>query len=306
MAFLKILVVEDFEAFRRLICSVLQGRTEFKVIHASDGLEALQKAEQSQPDLILLDVGLPMLNGLEVAQRVRRLAPRAKVLFVSQEISSDVVREAFRVGAQGYVHKLHTQRDLVSAIDTVLVDKKFVSRGLESSDSTDVQAAYRHEILFCSDEAAILDGLTRFIAGALNAGNSAIVWATKSHRAGLLQRLYAQSVDIDAAIERGTYIASDVDEKPDPIRMREAVRGLIEAASKVGKERPRVAVCGERAACLWAEGKTDAAIRLEQLCNELAKTQDVDILCVYPSLCGEEAEQAFKSLCAEHTALYSR
>jgi len=302
----KILVVEDFEAFRRLIGSVLQERAEFQVIHASDGLEALQKAEKSQPDLILLDVGLPMLNGMEVAKRVGRLAPCAKLLFVSQETSSDVVREAFRVGAQGYVHKLHTQRDLMPAIDTVFVGKKFVSRGLEPGDSTGAQAPHSHEILFCSDESVLLDGLTRFIAGALNTGNAAIVWATEPHRASLLERLCTQSVDIDAAIQRGIYIASDVTEPADLVRMLEVLRCLSEQATKAGREHPRVAVCGERAGRLWAEGKTDEAIRLEQLLNELAERQDIDILCPYPTPQGQEENPAFKSICAEHTAVHSR
>jgi hypothetical protein len=150
-----------------------------------------------------------------------------------------------------------------------------------------------------------MDGLTRFIAAALNAGNAAIVLATGSHRDSLLQRLHTQGVDIDAAIQRGTYISLDADETPDPVRFFEAVRGLSEAASRAGKIHPRVAVCGERAGRLWAEGKMDEAVRLEQLCDELAKSHDVDILCAYPSPHGQQDDHVFKSICAEHTAVYS-
>jgi len=301
-----VFVVEDNEPFRRFLCSLLERRSEFKIIQASDGLEAVRKAEECQPDLILLDIGLPKLNGIEVAKQARRFAPHARLLFVSQESSSDVVEEAFRVGARGYVHKQHTQRDLLPAIETVLAGKKFVSRGFESSDSTDVEAPHIHEILFCSNETVALEGLTRFIADALNTGNAAIVWATESRRASLLQRLRAHRVDIDAAIRRGTYVASDVSEPADPIRIHEAIKGLSEAASKAGKERPRVAVCGERAGRLWAEGKTEAAIRLEQLLNEMAKYCDIDIFCTYPLLDTLEGDHAFKSVCAEHTRVYSQ
>src|SRR5436190_6339608 len=105
MPFLKILVVEDYEPLRRLICLSLQQRPEFQVIQASNGLEAVQMAKELQPDLILMDIGLPKLNGMEAAKRIRRLVPHTKLLFVSQESDSDVSRETFRLGARGYVHK---------------------------------------------------------------------------------------------------------------------------------------------------------------------------------------------------------
>lgn len=126
----KILVVEDFERFRRLIVSELQYRAEFQVTEASDGLQALQKAEEEQPDLILLDIGLPILDGMMVARRVRDLAPASRILFLSQEPSPLVVQEALDLGAMGYVYKPHTHRDLLPAIDAVLGGARFVSQGL--------------------------------------------------------------------------------------------------------------------------------------------------------------------------------
>src|SRR5215471_7104732 len=103
-AALRILVVEDYEPFRRVICSTLRER-DFRVTETSDGLEAVEKAQELQPDLVLFDIGLPRLNGIESAKQVRSLVPNAKVMFVSQESSPDVVLEAFRLGAHGYVHK---------------------------------------------------------------------------------------------------------------------------------------------------------------------------------------------------------
>jgi DNA-binding NarL/FixJ family response regulator len=302
----QILVVEDFEEFRQFVCSTLRQRTGFQVAEASDGLEALRQAEQLQPDLILLDIGLPALNGIEAGRRIRKVSPNSKILFVSQESSSDVVRETFRLGAQGYIHKSRAQSDLLPAIKAVLGGKRFVSSGIELNEGTDSQAPRRHEILFCSNDEVLLDSLTHFIATALNAGNAAIVWATDAHRDSLLQRLRAQEVHIDAAIQRGTYISSDAAEPPDPVRMLAVIRGLSEAATKVGKENPRVAVCGERAGRLWAEGKTDVAIQLEQLLNELAKSHDIDILCPYPMPHVQESDDTLKSICAEHTSMYSR
>jgi DNA-binding NarL/FixJ family response regulator len=302
-----ILIVDDYERFRQVVRSILEQRGNLEVIgEASDGLEAVQKAKELQPDLILLDISLPKLNGIQVAKRLRDLVPHTKILFVSVESSSDVVREALNMGGSGYVHKLHVGSELLSAIETVVGGKRFVSSGLEFSEGTDPPAPHRHEILFCSNNEVLLDSLARFIAAALNAGNAAIVWATELHRESLLQRLHAQGVDIDSAIQHGTYISLDASETPDPVRMLEALRGLSEAASKAGKKHPHVAVCGERAGRLWAEGKTDLAIRLEQLCNELAKSHDINILCPYPMPHDQEDDHAFKSICAEHSAVSYR
>jgi MEDS: MEthanogen/methylotroph, DcmR Sensory domain len=165
------------------------------------------------------------------------------------------------------------------AIEAVLWGKRFVSRGLEFSEGADTQAPHHHDVLFCSDDAALLDGLTGFIGKALNVGDAAIVWATESHRASLLQRLRAQGTDIEADIRRGTCILLDAAEKPDPVRMLVAIGGLSEAASKAGKKLPPVAVCGERAGRFWAEGRVGETIRLELLLNELAKHHDIEILC---------------------------
>src|SRR5947209_17180180 len=98
-----ILVVEDYEPFRRFVCSSLQQ--DFHVFQALDGLEAIQQAEELQPDLILLDIGLPKLNGIEVATRLRELAPHAKILFLNQHSDPELVRETIGLGAHGYFRK---------------------------------------------------------------------------------------------------------------------------------------------------------------------------------------------------------
>ena len=158
---LKILVVDDYERFRRFVCSLLKQRSSFQIVEASDGTEAVQKAKQLGPDLILLDIGLPNLNGIEVA---RRLAPDARILFLSQESSPDVVREALSLAA-GYVHKPRAQSDLMPAIEAVLAGRRFTSSSLGVSEGVSSQASHGHEIFFSSDdEPVLLNGLTRFTA----------------------------------------------------------------------------------------------------------------------------------------------
>jgi DNA-binding NarL/FixJ family response regulator len=127
MSSIRILVVEDFEPFREFNCTTLQESESQIVGEASDGLEAVRKAEELQPDLILLDIGLPSLNGIEVARQVWRLSPQSKILFVSQESSADVIEEALSLGAMGYVIKAHAGSELRGAVQGVREGRKFVS-----------------------------------------------------------------------------------------------------------------------------------------------------------------------------------
>jgi CheY-like chemotaxis protein len=318
LSLIRILVVDDFEDWRRRVHSLLQARPTWQIIaEASDGSEAVHKAEELKPDLIVLDVGLPKLNGIEAARQIRQRSPSSKIIFLSQNSDLDVVREALSTGALGFVSKIDAGRELLPAVDAVLGGKQFVSSIRGFTDTSGEKAAHRHEVLFYSDDAVLLDSVTRFIVGALQAGNAAIVLATKSHRDGLLQRLKAGGVDTDVALQQGTYISLDaadtlssimVNDMPDPVRFFGGIGGFIKSAAKAAKlERPQVAVFGEAVALLQADGKADAAIRFEQLGNDLAKTFKVDILCGYPlrSFHGEKNKDVFQSICAEHSAVYS-
>jgi len=159
---------------------------------------------------------------------------------------------------------------------------------------------------------------SRFIAAALDAGDVAAVVATESHGESLFQRLKAESLDVDAEIEHGRYISLDVaktlstsmvNDMPNRERFFEVVGSLVSEAAKAGKgEHPRVAMWGECGPLLWAEGKVDAAIRLEQLVNQLATIYEFDLLCAYAlnSFHGKEDEHVFQNICSEHSAVYSQ
>jgi DNA-binding NarL/FixJ family response regulator len=122
-------VVEDSEPFRKFICSTIGKRSELQIVgEVTDGLDAVQRAEQLRPDLIVLDIGLPLLNGIEVARQIRKLSTESKILFVSQESSVEVVKEAFGTGAHGYVVKTDAGSELLEAADATLRGRQFVGR----------------------------------------------------------------------------------------------------------------------------------------------------------------------------------
>lgn len=131
MALARILIAEDFPPFRQYLISTMAKCENLQLVcDVSDGLEAVQKAEELKPDLIILDVGLPSLNGIEAARQIRKLVPHTKILFITQESSADVVQDALRVGAQAYVLKTRAATDLVAAIEAVLEGGQFISDGL--------------------------------------------------------------------------------------------------------------------------------------------------------------------------------
>ena len=334
----RVLVVDDYEAFRRFICSTLAKRPGLQIVgEASNGLEAVHMADELQPDLILLDVGLPILNGIEAARRIRKLSSESKILFVSQESSADVVQEALATGAGGYVVKTDAASKLLDGVNTVLRGEMFVSRRFAGLDLTrpsyegialhprsnspfaplqqETTGAHHHVVGFYSEDRYFLDDLTEFIAAALKAGNAAIVAATESHRESLLPRLQAQGLNIGAAIKQGRYIPLDavdtlsalmLNGMPDPVRFMDLVGSLIVTASKAARG-SRVSICGECVHLLWTQGNAEAAIQFEKLGNQLANKYDVDILCGYSLGCSQGAMDShiFQRICAEHSAVRS-
>jgi DNA-binding NarL/FixJ family response regulator len=338
---ISVLVVDDSEPFRRVVCSILQSKLEFRtIVEVSDGVKAIELAQAMQPDLILLDIGLPKLNGIEAARRIRELAPQSKILFVSQESSVEVVQTVLTLGASGYVVKKDAGSELLNAVHAVLRGERFVgnrfaghsfigasdarasegtrSNGVLASFEQSTEVARHHEAGFYSDDRCLLEDLTEFIGAALMVGNAAIIVATESHRDSLLQRLQTYGSDIAAALEQGRYISLDaadtlstfmLKDMPDPGRFLKLFGSLIATAAEAARgEQARVSVFGEMCHLLWAKGNAEAAIQVEKLGNQLAKTYDVDILCGYSlaSVQGGMDSHIFQRICAEHSAVHSR
>jgi|SRR5271169_788183 len=144
MSTVRILLVDDFAPFRCYARSVLAEYPEYEIIgEATDGVEALQKAQELQPDLILLDINLPKLSGIQVAKQLRNITPLTSVLFLTAHSSPEMVSLALSIGARGYVSKWNAARDLVPAVKAVCMGRQFVSQrfaGCDLSDPAEPQA----------------------------------------------------------------------------------------------------------------------------------------------------------------------
>jgi len=335
----RVLVVEDSEPFRLYICSTLRKIPEFQIVgEVEDGLEAVEKAQELQPDLIILDIGLPSLNGIDAARRIRKLSPRSKILILSNESSADLVREALAVGALGYVVKTRAGSELLDAIEAVLQGNQFVGGGLsghhftsasdsETLDRPDeslpplalgrMEITRNHEVEFYSDDAAFVVGFTGFIEAALESGSVVMVAVTESHRRSIFQRLRELGIDLLSAIEQGRYVSLDADllsafmvnDLPDRARFLEVVGNAVLAAATAPRgDRRRVQMCGECSAFLVAQGKAEAAVVFEHLWDVIAKSCNADILCGYMlnRFQREQESHIYERICAEHSAVSSK
>jgi DNA-binding NarL/FixJ family response regulator len=126
-----VLLVDDFAAFPASVSALLRKKPELQIVaEVSDGIEAVEKSRQLQPDLILLDIGLPKLNGIAAARQIREVAQQSRIIFVTQETSADIMNEAIGSGGMGYVVKAKVESELLKAIDLVLEGKQFIGSGL--------------------------------------------------------------------------------------------------------------------------------------------------------------------------------
>jgi len=283
----RILVVDDYQAWVRFIRSMLQDALEYQVVaEVSDGRDAVQQAIQLQPDLILLDIGLPTLNGIEAARQIRQHNPQAKILFVSEQRTEDVAREALTT-ASGYVVKSYAARELFPAMKAVLEGRRFVSAVVDGPNLTNPKGEHaqsngkttekQHEVNCYPDKVSFVDDFAQFVGTSLKKGSAVLVLASESDRVGIFQRLRSERVDVAAAIEEKRYSPLDI---PDGFHTFQFAEDLATDAVKAARERNlRVGLGCECTRALCSQGQPDNRGQRECMWDEFAETWDIDVWC---------------------------
>jgi DNA-binding NarL/FixJ family response regulator len=123
-----ILVVDDHPVTRKAICGLLRSEPDFDVVcDATNGTDAVERAKNLQPDVVVLDINMPGMNGLEAARHIKDAAPSAEILFLSQHTELETIRQAFHVGGRGYVVKSDAAKELVPAVHAVRAKNRYLS-----------------------------------------------------------------------------------------------------------------------------------------------------------------------------------
>ena len=306
----RVLLVDDHEPFRRFIRSILTPLRDLLVVaEAGDGTDAVTQCVDLQPDLVLMDIGLPGLNGIEAARRVRELVPAARIIFLTLENSTEIVHEALSLGAAAYVIKAQTASDLIPAINAARDGRHFVSACVDSGNSRGARksasvaretrrktylrvrtdAANCHQLHFCSDDQSLSSAFALFIGDALKGGKAILALMAEHRRRDVVAAINASGVDADAAIQSGRlailHCAEVLNEfmvngRVDQARLLNASRNSLEALTRKNRGVPVVA-CGECAPNLWAQGNQEAAIQVERAWDDLARRYDIEVRCFY-------------------------
>ena len=218
---IRILVVDDHQWWTRHVSEELQNDPRYRVIgEVADGLDAVHAVERLKPDLMVLDVGLPTINGIEAARRILADAPDTRILFLSEQRSPDIAQAALRTGAYGYIVKSDAGGELLPAVAAIAGGNSFVGARL----AAEVEASrggprsaqrIRHsaDVVFTEDESSLIDRYARFAGEAMAAGASAYVVATPPRLHAVMDKLQASDVDVaDKAVAQGRYVGLDADE----------------------------------------------------------------------------------------------
>lgn len=329
---IRILIVDDFESWRQFIVSALSKQPHLRIAaEVSDGIAAVEKAKELQPELILLDIGLPSINGIEACRRIRQLSPGSKILFISEHRSSEIVTEAIRSGGCGYVVKSCARNDLPRAVADVLDGRPFVSpslgqdfssavnRGLVGTQNHEspppkIETHHQHRVEFYRDHEFFINGFYSFTRQALENGNPAFVIATPPHRAAILRRLRHEGTKVDDAIQQGLLIEMDANavlsnlmrgNLPIGPRVEEIADHLISKGAKLNAEPSKIAICGELAPTLLDQGNVEGAILLEHQVDSIARVRNLDVLCGYilPTITTARVKKVIQRICTEHSAV---
>jgi DNA-binding NarL/FixJ family response regulator len=308
----RVLLADDHIAFLESVKRLVEAAFDVVAL-AGGGRQALELARRLQPDVVVLDIGMPGLDGFQTLEQLRRQNPEARVVFLTMHRDDDFVSAAINAGAHGYVLKSRAAMDLISAIHHALAGRLFVP----SLTSLSTVAGSQHIVQFHADERQFLDDVSALVGATLRSGEPVLIVASEATRIGVAQRLQAREMNLAMLAERRQYVEQDSalavsqivhDGSPDEERVREIIHGLdrLRLAAPKGP-RGRLTIVGDIAISLCRSGDTEAALEVERIWNEVTRPLPFFTVCSYPIECFEQpaARNQLPRLCAEHTAVTS-
>lgn len=318
---LEVVVIDDHHAWRQQLTAMVEKSGAWRVTgEAVNGVEGCALVASLRPDLILLDIELPTMSGIETAARILAADPSARILFLSGHSSWDVIEAALLTGARGYVLKNFAGTDLLPAMAAVAAGRRFLSAaigGRPFNPDEDRHHPHLHDAGFYSTDAALIEEYEAFAAEGLLAGKIVVSLLGRERRQELFDRLTTRGIDVTRALAEERYIALDVDTLltplmidglPDESLFWNMVIALMMRAARASRTNaPAIAGFGDGAQTLWRNGMPAAAVLIEQMWNDVSKTLNVDVLCGYslPSVDAEDQEMR-ELIGAAHSATRTR
>ncbi|HXJ88420.1 MAG TPA: response regulator transcription factor [Candidatus Binatia bacterium] len=314
----RVLLADDDLGVLERVAAMLHSR--FEVIDkVPDGSLAVEVATNLNPDIIILDVSMPVLNGMSAAREIRRRRLPAKIVFLSLYGDEDYIAEALSVGAQAYVTKARVASDLHVALDLVLRGRMFVSadrvmRKRNMAGKIEIPAwwpypGHRHVACQYADGGFFFNEMALLVSSVLEAGDAATLIATEDHQHNISEHVKPHL--LSAAIAAGRYVTVDAKE----ILKGCTIGGRLDLGLWASKSRAamygtakslgsNLFVFGEVAPQPWARGCFSDGLGLEQVVNDVALTDSVFLICAYPKLSevGEQSE-IVEAIWAEHSCV---
>jgi CheY-like chemotaxis protein len=302
----RVLLVDDHQPLLERISEMLSD--EFDVAGlATNGRQGLDTAAQSDPDIIVLDINMPLMDGFQTIRALREAGSRAAVVFLSTIDDEEHICEAFRCGGRGYVLKSRIARDLPSALHHALLGRTFAPT---LSSVSRLAAGGGHAMQLHDDPKIFLDGLAEFFDLALRRGDATCVIATADVRDGLAARLQRRGWDVGATAGHDRYLVIDASDAlqrfmrnglPDATRLAEVATELDHYRRTVCDSSSRLTIFGNMVMSLSADGNGEAVIALENLWNTLTADLPFLTVCGYSTAClHHPAPDLYPRACAEH------
>ncbi len=298
MRSVEVLIVDDQARFRRVVRSLIESQPEYHVCgEAGDGIEAIEKVRQLHPDLVLMDINMPRMDGLEATRIIRRESPDCNIVIVTQNDATVAREQARSVDASGFVTKSDLIRDLRPEMRRVTMEN--ISRLDETKNAAAngepwcgllTGAAPRdHIVQLYQDEQFLNRAVCRFAAAAIANGEGIILVPTIAHWDAFRPRLESEGVDVKAAEKRGQLTIVDADNllptimhdgMPDSPVFLGLAANVVSQARGAGRY-PKVRWWGEMVNILWERGDVAASMNLEDLFDKLAHEEDIAIFCSF-------------------------